>query len=268
MPARGAELDPIGALYGDLARLGPGDDRFTRELLDALPPLPARPRIADVGCGTGAATLLLAERFGVPVTAVDRVPAFLAALERRARARGVAHLVRTEQADMAALPWPRASLDLLWSEGAAYNLTLRGALDAWRPLLAPGGVAVLSELCWLTDDPPERARRFWHAAYPALGSELDAVAHAEAAGFLVQGVHRLPEEAWWSGYYGPLERRAAALRADAGPALAALLDSIAEEVELFREHDAAHGYAYFVLTRASRLGRDDGVSCRPRGRRG
>lgn len=50
---------------------GPGDKDFSRDLMAGLPGLPDQPRIADLGCGSGVATLLLAAQFGGPVKAVD-----------------------------------------------------------------------------------------------------------------------------------------------------------------------------------------------------
>lgn len=240
------------ALHRGLERQGPGDAAFARAILAGLPSLPgapAAPRIADLGCGSGAGALLLAEHFGVPVTAVDLSRDFLDDLERRALERGLAHLVGTAQADIGALGWPERSLDLLWSEGAAYNLTFAGALRAWRPLLAPGGVAVISELSWFADDPPDEARRFWQEAYPAIGSEGANAGRATAAGFEVHLIRRLPAAAWWSGYYGPLERRIASLRARAAQdaALAAVLRDTEREIALFRAHGDAYGYAFYVL---------------------
>jgi len=235
------------ALHRGLERHAPGDAGFGRAILAALPPLPARPRVADLGCGSGAGALLLAEHFAAPVTAVDLSRELLDELERRARESGVAHLVRAVQADFGALGWPPASLDLLWSEGAAYHLTFAGALRAWRPLLAPGGVAVVSELSWLTDRPPEAARRFWRAAYPSMGSTAENVARATAAGFVVHLVRTLPAAAWLDGYYGPLERRMAALAGTDDPALRRVLRDTADEIALYRAHGDAYGYVFYVL---------------------
>lgn len=64
-------------LHRGVGREGPGDEAFSWQLLAELPPLPAKPRLVDLGCGSGAGALLLAEHFGVPVVAVDLAPPFL-----------------------------------------------------------------------------------------------------------------------------------------------------------------------------------------------
>ena len=43
----------IAAFFAGLDRQGPGDDAQTRRALSFIDGLPPRPRIADIGCGTG-----------------------------------------------------------------------------------------------------------------------------------------------------------------------------------------------------------------------
>lgn len=241
-------LAALIALHRGLDRQGPGDADFARELLRGLPPLPARPRIADLGCGAGAGALLLAEHFRSGVKAVDAVPEFIEALGERAWRAGLDRLITPIVADMAALDWPPACLDLLWSEGAAYNLGFERALRLWRPLLAEGGIAVVSELSWFTDTPPEAARAYWQAAYPGMGGEAENVERAGAAGYEVLATHRLPGEAWWRNYYDPLRARMAAWKGtDLKPVERAVLRETEAEMDLFARFSAAYGYTFYVL---------------------
>jgi len=46
----------IAAFFAGLDRQGPGDDAQTRRALSFIDGLPPRPRIADIGCGTGRPT--------------------------------------------------------------------------------------------------------------------------------------------------------------------------------------------------------------------
>lgn len=247
-------MDPATAalieLHRGLDRQGPGDPAFSRAILSRLPAPPERPRIADLGCGAGAGALLLAEWYAAPVTGVDLARVFLDQLVARSRTLGLDHLIRAVEADMGRLDWPPASVDLLWSEGAAYNLTFAGALRTWRPLLPPGGVAVISELSWFTDAPPRPARDYWASAYPAIGTEPENAARATRAGFEVMGVHRLPAAAWWTHYYDPLARRIAEIRPAADSLLREAIRETETEMALFRDHDASYGYTFYVLKAA------------------
>lgn len=181
--------------FATLPRQGPGSEARTRAVLRRLPPLPPNPAVADVGCGTGAAAFVLAEELEAPVRAFDISPILLDVLRRRAAARGLADRVLPEVADMAALPVAPGSLDLLWAEGSVFILGLEAAFRLWKPLMKPGGLLVLSDAVWLTGSPPAEAVEMWRE-YPAMGTEADAIALAEAAGWTVLFTDPLEPEAW------------------------------------------------------------------------
>lgn len=149
---------------------------------------------------------------------------------------------------MGALDWPPGSVDLVWSEGAAYNLGFARALTLWRPLLAPGGLAVVSEMSWFGDERPAPAVEFWQAAYPVMGSEAENRAHAQRAAFEVLDVRRLPAECWWRNYYDPLAARMR--QVERTPAMAAVIAESETEMSLFRRFSDAYGYSFYVLRAA------------------
>ena len=117
-------------LHRGLERLGPGDTDYSNHILSQISELPTNPRIADIGCGAGAGTLFLADRFKSKVRAVDFSREFLNELEDRAKQRGLEHLVETIECDMGNLDWEPETIDLLWSEGAAYNLTFKRCVES------------------------------------------------------------------------------------------------------------------------------------------
>ena len=241
------EIQALIELHKGLPRQGPGDDLFTQNLLRLLPLLPPQPRILDLGCGSGAGTLALAKHFASCVTAVDFSRPFLDELECAARDKNLSPFVKTIEADMGALDFPAGSFDLLWSEGAAYNLTFAGALKAWRPLLEVGGLAVISEMSWFSNNAPTEAKTFWQAAYPAMADEATNVKHAQANGFAVVEMERLPAQAWWDNYYNPLLARMETLRPTATPVMDATLRATAQEIDLFRTYSDAYGYSFYIL---------------------
>ena len=230
--------------HSELPREAPGSEETLRLLLRLAGPLPERPRVLDVGCGTGPATVPLAQLTGGVVTAIDTHAPFLAVLEERARAAGVGGQVRAVEASMEALPVTPGSVDLLWCEGAAYVMGVDAALAAWRPLLAPGGVVVLTEAEWLTPSPAAGARAFWEAGYPAMRSTAGNVAAFQAAGWLVQAAHVLPESDW-EAYYGPLATRIEELRAEG--VAEELLAVVGEEIGVRAAHGGDYGYTAYVL---------------------
>lgn len=242
-------LDALFLIHSELPREGPGSDAATRDALRRLGPLPSSPRVLDLGCGPGRQTLVLARELGVPVTAVDLHAPFLASLERSAAAQGLGHLVRTLKADFGALEDAPCSYDLLWSEGAIYNLGWAEGLRRWRPLLRPGGFLAATEATWLTEARPLDAVAFWREAYPSMGTVASNSEAARAAGYDVLDTFVLPASAWWDEYYRPLEARIESLRERArGDAeLASAISETEREISLYSRYGASYGYVFYLL---------------------
>ena len=234
-------------LHQGLERQGPGDTDFSDYIISQIPELPINPRIADIGCGAGAGTLFLADKFKSKVRAVDFSREFLDELEERAKQRGLEHLVETVECDMGGLDWNPETIDLLWSEGAAYNLTFRGALKAWRPLMAANGIAVISEISYFTSEVPESVRVYWQNAYPAIGSESENANHATSSGFEILGIHRLPSRAWWDNYYRPLRENIDSFKNSQDSIMQTVIKETEEEMSLFEEHDKHYGYSFYIM---------------------
>ena len=84
---------------------------------------------------------------------------------------------------MGNLNWESGTIDLLWSEGAAYNITFEGALKAWRPLMASNGIAVISEMNYFTREVPEPVKAFMQNAYPAIKTDAENSDIINSSGF-------------------------------------------------------------------------------------
>lgn len=235
-------MDPFARLFDGLARQGPGSDATTRAALLALGPQPAAPRVVELGCGSGAATRVLARELGVAPLALDVRPGALAELRRRFAGEGLE--VDAREHDFAApLPGP---FDLLWSEGALYSVGFERALATWRPSLAPDARAAVSECVWLTDRPTPRLHDFWATAYPDMTDVEGTAERARRAGYEVLEARPLPGEDWWS-YYRPLEARLEELEREDPEGMAELAAETRDEIALYREFEGEYGYAFFLL---------------------
>jgi SAM-dependent methyltransferase len=133
--------DPTGAVPS-----GPVHRTLEAEVARAVAAGRARPRVLDVGGGSGAWAVALA-RLGCTVTVVDNSPNALAALHRRAREAGVDHLVTPVQGDVDALAdvVPTGGYDLVLGHGLLEVVDDAGqAARALAAATAPGGaVSVL-----------------------------------------------------------------------------------------------------------------------------
>lgn len=143
-------------------------------LLEHLPKAPAR--VADLGCGTGTLSLLLAEE-GYAVDGVDFSPEMV----RRAQAKagGVAAFT---VGDAAEPPLAEATYDVVLSRHVLWAMpSPAAALDRWMALLRPGGRLLLVEGNWSTG--------------AGLSAE-ETVALVEATG-REPVLRRLPEPVFW-----------------------------------------------------------------------
>ncbi|MFJ8463768.1 class I SAM-dependent methyltransferase [Streptomyces swartbergensis] len=113
-------------------------------------PLKSEPRqIVDLGCGTGAGTFALLERFpAAHVTAVDASVGHLQLLREKAYARGMQDRVRTVQADLDTDHWPDLGTPgLVWASASMHHMARPDrALADVHELLAPGGLFAVVEL--------------------------------------------------------------------------------------------------------------------------
>ena len=99
------------------------------------------------------------------ITAVDLFPEFLDILRRQAAEQGVSHRINTVQASMDNLPFSSDSLDLIWSEGAIYNIGFEAGITYWKSFLNSGGfLALPSELTWKTNKRPAPIQEHWGIA--------------------------------------------------------------------------------------------------------
>ena len=234
-------------LHCGLERQGPGDTGFSKQLISNITELPPNPRIADIGCGTGAGALLLASRFRSKVRAVDFSREFLNELKERAKQQGIGRLIETIECDMGSLDWEPESIDLLWSEGAAYNITFEGALKAWRPLMATNGIAVISEMNYFTSEVPEPLLIYMQNAYPAIKTEPENSEIVCSSGFEILGIHRLPSKAWWNNYYEPLRKNIISLKDSKDSIMQSVISETENEMKFFEEYENFYGYSFYVM---------------------
>ncbi|HQM51702.1 MAG: class I SAM-dependent methyltransferase [Candidatus Aureabacteria bacterium] len=238
-------------LFDGLPRQGPGNRDCAARALRLCAGLPRTPMIVDLGCGVGAQTLHLAELTAGSIVAVDsRLPS-IERLKKTLSARGLSQRVHAQVGDITHLELPPESYDLVWSEGALYNIGIGNALRICHGLLRPGGFLAFTDAVWLKEDPPPEVKACFEQEYPAMGTAADVVTAIRLGGFEFLGGFTLPYEAWWDDFYSPMEQRIMELRRKYGNDAEALamLDELAREPEMHRNHSDCYGYEFFVARR-------------------
>lgn len=242
-----SQLALMFSFYERVDRKGPGSKASTGKALAMLDGLPPNPRIVDLGCGAGEASLVLAGATQGNVTAVDIHQPFLHQLEARAAREGLEDRITTVQADMADPPFPDGSFDLVWSEGAVYIVGFEQGLKRWRRLLRTGGFIAVSEASWLCEVPPREAVDFWTSEYPAMTNIEDNLAKVRSASFVPVGHFALPSKDW-ENYYGPVQDQLAVFRSensDNGEAQT-FADSLQREIDVWKECGSSYGYVFYL----------------------
>jgi len=239
-------------VYESLPRQGPGSRACAAKALGLCRELPETPAILDLGCGVGGQTIHLAELTPGSIVAIDNHPPNIERLQAAIAERGLSQRVTAIVGDMAQPKQPPEGFDLIWSEGALYNIGLRKALGICRDLLRPGGYLAFTDSVWRKENPPPAIKAIFDLEYPAMGRLDDDLAAIQDCGFEVIGHFTLPDEAWWDDFYTPMETRIAQLRDTYANDIeaSAILDQLAEEPEMHRRYSDFYAYEFFVLRKA------------------
>ncbi|MCP4182814.1 MAG: class I SAM-dependent methyltransferase [Hyphomicrobiales bacterium] len=242
-------LQLLTNFHKNATRQGPGGDAETRMAITLSGLRRSRDlRIADIGCGTGAPTLILAEVLDANITAIDFLPEFLTKLEIAAQKFGVADRVKTAPISMEALPFGDGELDAIWSEGAIYNIGFETGIKQWRKFLKPGGILAVSEITWLTEKRPRELEAHWQREYPQINTAANKLAVLQKQGFTPVGYFVLPEHCWLDNYYQPMQQRFATFLEDHDNSAQAQAIVAAEkaEIKLYEQYKEHFGYCYYI----------------------
>ena len=234
--------------FSSISRQGPGSEEITKQALQFIKGLDDDSKIADIGCGTGTQTLTIAQNAKGHITAYDLFPQFVDQLNEHCAELGLQHRIKGLVGDMAQLPISEASLDLIWCEGAIYNIGFQNGLRQWRRFLKKGGYIAVSEPCWLTEERPEEITRFWNDAYPEVDLVSRKIAQMEAEGYTFIASFLLPDECWTDHFYLPQQeaQRKFLLRHPDNPIAQGLVENMRHEAEMFSRYHQYYGYVFFI----------------------
>jgi ubiquinone/menaquinone biosynthesis C-methylase UbiE len=243
------ELELIIDLHKNAQRQGPGSEADTLRALNFLEkPDRNALKVADIGCGSGGQTLTLAKNLNAHITAVDLFPEFLSVLNEKAQSLALANKIVTLEKSMDYLLFQKNELDLIWSEGAIYNLGFENGLKKWKDYLKVGGYLAVSEITWITNSRPTEIEDFWKAEYPEVATAALKIKQLEKHGFTLAGYFYLPPESWLATYYQPLQSKFKAfLKRHSHSKLAqkVVTDSQAE-IDLYQRFKDYYSYGFYV----------------------
>jgi cyclopropane fatty-acyl-phospholipid synthase-like methyltransferase len=202
------EMELLIDFHKDAERQGPGSNEDTLRALSFVDlDKKSRLKVADIGCGSGAQTITLAQNLNAEITAVDLFPEFLDKLNINAKNLGLQDKIITLEKSMDDLPFDKDEFDLIWSEGAIYIIGFEEGIKKWKDYLKLGGYIALSEITWTTNSRPFEIEQHWNNEYPQIDTASNKMRILEENGFSPVGYFYLPVSSWINNYYQPIEDR-------------------------------------------------------------
>lgn len=203
--------------------------KYTREAFRLIPRM-EKPRILDIGCGSGVPTLELArlsrgEAIGIDIDqpALDKFAAKIAE-------SGLSDRVKALNCSLINMDFPEETFDIIWSEGSIYAIGFEKGLREWKRFLKPGGFMVIHDE---QGNASKKLEQISKCGYELLGSFL------------------LSKETWWIEYFAPLEKLITKAQTKYFNNLEVLekIQQAQEELDNFKKNPELNSSVCFVIKR-------------------
>ena len=216
-------------LQRDKDLLREGLIKYTREAFQILPELD-KPRILDVGCGSGIPTMELARLSNGQVTGLDINQPLLDILTRKIEKAGLSERVNTIQCSMFDMDFPDESFDIIWAEGSISVIGFKRGLKEWRRFIRPQGFLVVHD---------------------EIGNITEKLQQISSCGYDLLEYFTLHEDTWWIEYYAPLEKRINEIRIKHtnDPEVVVALDNDQRFIDIFKRNPRRHRSVFFIMKR-------------------
>jgi len=201
--------------------------KYTRKAFRMLPQLD-KPRILDVGCGSGVPTMELARLSNGEVTGLDIDQDMLDALRGNVEKAGLSDRVKVINRSLFDMEFPDESFDIIWAEGSIFVIGFKKGLQEWKRLLRPGGFMVV------------------HDENGNIGEKLEQIS---SCGYELLGYFELDEKTWWAKYFAPLEKLILETRVKYpnAPGVIEAVHSAQREIDMFKKSPELNSSVCFVM---------------------
>ena len=242
------DLSLICKYFENLDRQGPGSPEVTTRACSFIDNLNDSSLIADIGCGTGGQTMTLAQHAQGSITGIDLFPVFINLFNRNAEKLNLQHRVKGIIGSMDDLPFGDEALDLVWSEGAIYNIGFEQGLHEWWKFLKAGGYIAVSEASWFTEERPSEIEEFWMGEYPGIDTIPNKVLQMQKAGYIPIATFVLPESCWTEHFYEPQVKAQIAFLQENKDNKSAVefIENIRHESRLYYKYKEFYGYVFYI----------------------
>ncbi len=151
------------------------------------------------------------------------------------------------------LPFETEAFDVIWSEGAIYNIGFARGVAEWKRYLKPGGLLIASEITWTTKARPAELQNHWESEYPEIDLASSKIKVLEDNGYSPMGYFVLPEYCWLDNYYGPMQSSFEDFLSRNGHSeeARAIVEAERREIALYEKYKAYYGYGVYIARKLS-----------------
>jgi ubiquinone/menaquinone biosynthesis C-methylase UbiE len=201
--------------------------KYTRKAFRVLPRMD-RPRILDIGCGSGIPTLELARLSQGEVIGIDIDQPALDKFTGKIKEAGLTGRVQAVNCSIFDMDFADESFDIIWSEGSIYAIGFERGLREWRRFLKSGGFMVV------------------HDEQGDVREKLEQISNC---GYELLDYFMLSKETWWTEYFAPLENLVNETRTRYinDPKTLEELHQAEGELDMFKKDPERNSSVYFVM---------------------
>lgn len=192
-----------------------------------LPKL-GKPRVLDVGCGSGVPTMELARLSDGEIIGLDINQPLLDRVTRKIEEAGLSDRVKTLKYSMFDMDFRDESFDIIWAEGSISVIGFKRGLKMWRRFLKSNGFLVVHD---------------------EIGNVTEKLEQVSSCGYDLLEYFTLHEDTWWIEYYAPLEKRINEIRTKHtnDPEALVALDNDQREIDMFKKNPRQYGSVFFIM---------------------
>lgn len=237
-------------LYSNLPQQGPGLKEETIKAFNNIPIENKGLKVLDIGCGSGRQTMDLARVVNGKIKAVDFLPQMNAEMKKRLIGFEYTSKIDVANGDMGNLNEKDAYYDIIWSEGAIYNLGFEKGLAYWKQFLKPKGFMAITEAAWLTDKQPKELHDFWMSEYPDIKSIDEHCSIISSQGYELINSFPISKKAW-EVYYAPLKNNLLLYKKKykGNTQALAIAAQTEREIQIFEKYADYYGYVFYIMSK-------------------
>ena len=242
------DFDLITEYYSNFKRQGPGSSEMTIKALDFIDNLSQKSKIVDIGCGTGGQTMILGENTIGDIRGIDISPEFINIFNNNAKKQNLQDRVKGIVGSMDNLPFEMEEFDLIWSEGAIYNIGFERGLKEWSKYLKKGGFIAVTEASWFTDRRPQEIEKFWEDVYPGITTISNCVSTLEKTGYVPVSIFVLPEYCWTDNFFTPQVsvQEDFLKKYNGNETIEKYVEMERHEAKMYQKYKEFYGYVFYI----------------------